>query len=68
MNFQGIDILASYSAIMVDGFEFIITGRAFAMVILENYPILRNPPYVLLAALDSVLGKSGFISGCVMLN
>jgi hypothetical protein len=46
MNFQGIDILASYSAITVDGFEFIVTGRAFAMGILENYPILRNPPDV----------------------
>lgn len=66
MNFQGIDILASYSGITIDGFEFIITGRAFAMGILENYPILRNPPYVLLAALDSVLGKSGFVFGCVV--
>ena len=66
MNFQGIDILASYSGITIDGFEFIITGRAFAMGILENYPILRNPPYVLLAALDSVLGKSGFVFGSVV--
>ena len=66
MNFHGIDILASYSAITIDGFEFIITGRAFAMGILENYPILRNPPYVLLAALDSVLGKSGFGFGSVV--
>ena len=66
MNFQGNDILESYSAITVDGFEFIITGRAFAMGILENYPILRNPPYVLLAALDSVLGKSGFVFGCAV--
>jgi hypothetical protein len=68
MNFQGNDILESYSAITVDGFEFIITGRAFAMGILENYPILRNPPYVLLAALDSVLGKSGFVFGCVVFS
>ena len=43
MSINRKDILESYSAVTVDGFDFIITGRALASGIYTDWPVLRNP-------------------------
>ena len=53
------DIIESYSAITVDGFDFIVTGRALASGIFSNSPVLRNPLFTAISTLDSVLGGIG---------
>lgn len=53
------DIIESYSAITVDGFDFIVTGRALASGIFSNWPVLRNPLFTAISTLDSVLGGIG---------
>jgi hypothetical protein len=60
------DILESYSAVTVDGFDFIITGRALASGIYTEWPVLRNPLFTLISAIDSVLGNIGIAFGLVI--
>lgn len=53
------DLLESYSAITVDGFDFIITGRALMEGIISGWPVLRNPLFTGISALDSLFGNFG---------
>jgi hypothetical protein len=54
------DILSDYSLITSDGFQWIMQGRTFAQGIFDQtWPQLRNPGYVLIAALDAFLGSAG---------
>jgi hypothetical protein len=53
------DLLESYSAITVDGFDFIITGRALMGGIISDWPVLRNPLFTSISALDSFFGNFG---------
>lgn len=53
------DLLESYSAITVDGFDFIITGRALMEGIITDWPVLRNPLFTSISSLDRLFGNFG---------
>jgi len=63
MSINRKDILESYSAVTVDGFDFIITGRALASGIYTGWPVLRNPLFTSISAMDSALGNIGVAFG-----
>jgi hypothetical protein len=55
------DVLASSLKISSDGFDWIIEGRALLAGVSDTWPVLRNTNFVLLSALDSVLGQTGIV-------
>jgi hypothetical protein len=59
LSIDGKDILGSYSAITVDGFDFILTGRAIASGVIVDLPVLRNPLFTLISAIDYLIGGIG---------
>ena len=59
LSLDGKDILGSYSAITVDGFDFILTGRAIASGVIVELPVLRNPLFTLISAIDYLIGGIG---------
>lgn len=59
------DVFDSSLKISPDGFDWIIEGRALLSGVSEPWPVLRNTNLVLLSALDSVLGQTGFVFAAV---
>ncbi len=59
------DIFSSSLRISSDGFDWIIEGRALLGSPDDPWPSLRNTNLVLLSALDSILGNTGFIFALV---
>ena len=57
------DLISAYSAITVDGFDFIIAGRALADGFVGRIVSLRNPAYTFISYLDAITGKVGIIFG-----
>jgi hypothetical protein len=55
------DVLASSLKISPDGFDWIMEGRALLTGVSDTWPVLRNTNFVLLSALDSVLGQTGIV-------
>lgn len=60
------DLISAYSAITVDGFDFIIVGRALAEGFIGEIISLRNPAYTLISYLDAITGKVGLIFGATI--
>lgn len=54
-------VLAQYSNISPDGLDWIIQGRALAFGFSGDWPVLRNPGYVLVSAGDALAGGNGLV-------
>lgn len=66
ISFGQKDLISAYSAITVDGFDFIIVGRALAQGFEGEVVSLRNPAFTLISYLDAITGKIGFIFGATI--